>query len=126
MVIHTKLLQELLKLLNQLKFKITTVFELTPIVNTLGVFFYKNILPIKRIYTIIKTTPSIFPNTNFFVNKFLVAGTHRLFICGMCGYDYPMFLQIPKGQKQFRLELSCKNNMFYPISQLCKSNWRGF
>ena len=46
----------------------------------------------------------VFPNTNFFVNKFLVAGTHRLFICGMCGYDYPMFLQIPKGQKQFRLE----------------------
>jgi hypothetical protein len=46
----------------------------------------------------------VFPNTNFFVNKFLVAGTHRLFMCGMCGYDYPMFLQIPKGQKQFKVK----------------------
>jgi len=46
----------------------------------------------------------LFPNTNFFTTKFLVAGTHRLFMCGMSGNDYPMLLQIPKGQKQFSIK----------------------
>ena len=46
----------------------------------------------------------LFPNTNFFTDKFLVAGTHRLFMCGMSDNDYPIFLQIPKGQKQFRVK----------------------
>jgi hypothetical protein len=44
----------------------------------------------------------VFPNTNFFATKFLTAGTHRLFMCGMSGYDYPMFIQIPKNQRCFR------------------------
>lgn len=43
----------------------------------------------------------LFPNTNFFTNKFLTAGTHRLFMCGMSGNDYPIFTQVPKSQKQF-------------------------
>tara|TARA_B100001093_G_scaffold243358_1_gene233167 strand:- start:143 stop:838 length:696 start_codon:yes stop_codon:yes gene_type:complete len=46
----------------------------------------------------------LFPNTNFHLNKFLVAGTHRLFMCGMSGNDYPMLLQIPKEQKQFKVK----------------------
>jgi hypothetical protein len=46
----------------------------------------------------------LFPNTNFFTKKFLVAGTHRLFMCGMSDNDYPMFLQIPKGQKKFKVK----------------------
>jgi hypothetical protein len=46
----------------------------------------------------------LFPNTNFFTTKFLVAGTHRLFMCGMSGNDYPMLLQTPKGQKQFSIK----------------------
>ena len=55
----------------------------------------------------------VFPNTNFFTNKFLTAGTHRLFMCGMSGYDYPMFTQIPKNQRCFRTKSShsiFKNN----------------
>ena len=46
----------------------------------------------------------LFPNTNFHLDKFLVAGTHRLFMCGMSDNDYPMLLQTPKGQKQFRVK----------------------
>jgi len=46
----------------------------------------------------------VFPNTNFFATKFLTAGTHRLFMCGMSGYDYPMFIQIPKNQRCFRIK----------------------
>ncbi len=43
----------------------------------------------------------LFPNTTFRVNRILVAGSHRLFMCGMSGNDYPMFIQIPKGKREF-------------------------
>jgi len=46
----------------------------------------------------------LFPNTTFKLGKILVAGTHRLFMCGMSGNDYPMFIQIPKGKAQFKVK----------------------
>jgi len=46
----------------------------------------------------------LFPNTTFKLGKILVAGTHRLFMCGMSGNDYPMFIQIPKGKTQFKVK----------------------
>jgi hypothetical protein len=46
----------------------------------------------------------LFPNTTFKLDNILVAGTHRLFMCGMSGNDYPMFVQIPKGKTQFKVK----------------------
>ena len=43
----------------------------------------------------------LFPNVTFNLEKILVAGTHRLFMCGMSGNDYPMFIQIPKDKNSF-------------------------
>ena len=43
----------------------------------------------------------LFPNTTFNLGKILSAGTHRLFMCGMSGNDYPMFIQIPKDKNSF-------------------------
>ena len=37
----------------------------------------------------------VMPSTNFALRKFLAAGTHRLFMCGQSGNDYPIFTQIP-------------------------------
>jgi len=51
----------------------------------------------------------VFPNVNFFSIKFLTAGTHRLFMCGMSGYDYPMFIQIPKSHRQFKIKSAFQN-----------------
>tara|TARA_B100000287_G_scaffold433920_2_gene496902 strand:+ start:1887 stop:2774 length:888 start_codon:yes stop_codon:yes gene_type:complete len=55
----------------------------------------------------------LFPNTNFFITKILVAGTHRMFMCSMSGNDYPIITQIPKGKRQFTFvskEKNFKNN----------------
>ena len=46
----------------------------------------------------------LFPNTTFKLGKVLESGTHRLFMCGMSGNDYPMFIQIPKGKTQFKVK----------------------
>ena len=43
----------------------------------------------------------LFPNVTFNLGKVLVSGTHRLFMCGMSGNDYPMFIQIPKDKSSF-------------------------
>ncbi len=43
----------------------------------------------------------LFPNVTFNLEKILVSGTHRLFMCGMSGNDYPMFIQIPKDKSSF-------------------------
>tara|TARA_R100000908_G_C3753326_1_gene147723 strand:- start:404 stop:1336 length:933 start_codon:yes stop_codon:yes gene_type:complete len=45
----------------------------------------------------------IMPSTNFYSTKILPYGTHRLFMCGECGYDYPVFTQIPKNTKKWEL-----------------------
>ena len=46
----------------------------------------------------------LFPNTTFKLNSILTTGTHRLFMCGMSGNDYPMFIPIPKGKKEFKVK----------------------
>jgi len=46
----------------------------------------------------------LFPNTTFKLNRVLVTGTHRLFMCAMSGNDYPMFIPIPKGKKTFEVQ----------------------
>jgi|TARA_R100000030_G_scaffold17197_1_gene11573 hypothetical protein len=46
----------------------------------------------------------LFPNTTFKLDKILVTGTHRLFMCAMSGNDYPMFIPIPKGKKVFEVK----------------------
>ena len=38
------------------------------------------------------------------LDKILVTGTHRLFMCAMSGNDYPMFIPIPKGKKTFEVQ----------------------
>ena len=61
----------------------------------------------------------LFPNTNFHLDKFLVAGTHRLFMCGMSGNDYPMLLQMPKGKSQYKfksVDSIFKNNTHLTIN----------
>jgi len=50
----------------------------------------------------------LFPNTSFRTDSILVAGTHRLFMCGMSGNDYPMLFPIPKGKRNFTLKSNRK------------------
>lgn len=50
----------------------------------------------------------LFPNTSFRTDSILVAGTHRLFMCGMSGNDYPMLFPIPKGKINFTLKSNRK------------------
>ena len=50
----------------------------------------------------------LFPNTSFRTDSILVAGTHRLFMCGMSGNDYPMLFPIPKGKRNFTLKSNKK------------------
>ena len=61
----------------------------------------------------------LFPNTTFTLGKILVAGTHRLFMCGMSGNDYPMFIQIPKDKNSFVVKSNkpiFKNNTHLTIN----------
>ena len=59
----------------------------------------------------------LFPNTTFSNGRSLLNnGTHRMFMCGMNGYDYPMFVQIPYGKRKF--ELKCIRPIFTNNSHL--------
>ena len=55
----------------------------------------------------------MYPNNIWIENKYIVGGRKNEII----------FLRFTN--KPFKLELSCKTNMFYPISQLFKSKRRG-
>tara|TARA_B100000401_G_C52598101_1_gene620547 strand:- start:230 stop:787 length:558 start_codon:yes stop_codon:yes gene_type:complete len=43
----------------------------------------------------------VMPSTNFSLRKFLGAGTHRLFMCGQSGNDYPIFTQMPYNETKW-------------------------
>tara|TARA_B100002019_G_scaffold258987_1_gene244037 strand:+ start:499 stop:1425 length:927 start_codon:yes stop_codon:yes gene_type:complete len=60
----------------------------------------------------------VMPNTNFSIESIFTAGSHRLFMCGECEIDYPIFSQIPYETKRWTLTSSFsifKGNKFLSI-----------